>query len=46
MSRRDRPMDYGNTAVIFMVIAVVMFALGLAYLGTYLLEKDVDENAG
>jgi hypothetical protein len=39
-------MEYGNTAVIFMVIAVVMFALGLAYLGTYLLEKDVDENAG
>ena len=38
-------MEYGNTAVIFMVLAVVACVLGLTYVGTYFLNKDVDQNA-
>jgi hypothetical protein len=36
---------YGNTAVIFMVIAVVLGVLGLAFVGTYYLNKSVDPAA-
>ena len=39
-------MEYGNTAVVLMVIAVVAVVLGLAFGGTYRLNKDVDRNAG
>jgi hypothetical protein len=38
-------MVYGNTAVIFMVIAVVAVVLGLAFTGVYLLNRTVDRNA-
>jgi hypothetical protein len=38
-------MEYGNTAIIFMVIAVVACALGLAFFGVYCLNKFVDRNA-
>jgi Flp pilus assembly protein TadG len=38
-------MVYGNTAVIFMVIAVVLAVLGLAFAGTYYLNKSVDRGA-
>jgi hypothetical protein len=36
---------YGNTAIIFMVIAVVIGVLGLAFVGTYYLNKSVDRGA-
>ena len=39
-------MVYGNTAVVFMVIAVVLVVVGLAFVGTYYLNKAVDQNAG
>ena len=35
-------MVYGNTAVVFMVIAVVAVVVGLAFGGTYYLNKCVD----
>ena len=35
-------MVYGNTAIIFMVIAVVLGVLGLAFVGAYYLNKSVD----
>ena len=38
-------MVYGNTAVIFMVVGVVAFVVGLAFVGTYYLNKAVDERA-
>ena len=38
-------MIYGNTAVILMVIAVVLGVLGLAFVGTYYLNKSVDRSA-
>ena len=38
-------MVYGNTAVIFMVIGVVVSVLALAFVGTYFLNKAVDQNA-
>jgi hypothetical protein len=38
-------MVYGNTAIIFMVIAVVLGVLGLAFVGTYYLNKSVDQSA-
>ena len=38
-------MEYGNLAVVFMVIVVVLCVLGLAFLGTYYLNKAVDQNA-
>jgi hypothetical protein len=38
-------MEYGNTAIIFMVIAVVACALGLTFFGVYYLNKIVDQNA-
>jgi type IV secretory pathway VirB2 component (pilin) len=38
-------MEYGNTAVVLMVIAVVVVVLSLAFGGTYCLNKDVDRNA-
>jgi len=37
-------MQYGNTAIILMVIAVVLFVLSLAFVGMYCLNKAVDEN--
>jgi hypothetical protein len=37
-------MEYGNTAIILMVIAVVSCALGLAFVGMYYLNKAVDQN--
>ncbi|MEA2906856.1 MAG: hypothetical protein QOG83_1016 [Alphaproteobacteria bacterium] len=37
-------MVYGNTAVVFMVISVVLCVLGLAFFGTYYLNKAVDQN--
>src|SRR5215467_6968414 len=38
-------MEYGNGAIIFMVIAVVACVLGLAFFGAYYLNKIVDQNA-
>jgi hypothetical protein len=38
-------MIYGNTAVIFMVIAVALVVLGLTFIGTYYLNKSVDRSA-
>ena len=38
-------MDYGNTAIVFMVIAVVSCVLGLSFFGVYYLDKSVDQNA-
>jgi hypothetical protein len=38
-------MQYDNTAIIFMVIAVVACVLGLTFLGVYYLNKIVDQNA-
>jgi len=38
-------MEYGNLAVVFMVLAVVIIVLGLALLGTYCLNKAVDQNS-
>jgi hypothetical protein len=37
-------MQYDNTAIIFMVIAVVACVLGLTFLGVYYLNKIVDQN--
>ena len=37
-------MEYGNTAIIFTVIAVVACALGLTFFGVYYLNKFVDQN--
>ena len=33
-------MEYGNTAIVFMVIAVVSCVLGLSFFGVYYLEQD------
>ena len=38
-------MEYGNTGIIFMVIAVVACVLGLTFFGVYYLNKIVDPNA-
>ena len=38
-------MEYGNTAIILMVIAVVACVLGLTFFGVYCLNKFVDQNA-
>jgi hypothetical protein len=38
-------MEYDNTAIIFMVIAVVACVLGLRFFGVYCLNKIVDRNA-
>ena len=38
-------MDYGNTVIIFMVLAVVACVLGLTFFGVYYLNKVVDRNA-
>jgi len=38
-------MVYSNTAVVLMVIAVVAVVLGLAFVGMYCLNKDVDQSA-
>ena len=38
-------MEYGNTAIVFMVIAVVSCVLGLSFFGVYYLDKIVDQNA-
>jgi hypothetical protein len=38
-------MDYGNTAIIFMVLAVVACVLGLTFFAVYYLNKIVDRNA-
>ena len=38
-------MEYGNTAIIFVVVAVVSFVLGLTFLGVYYLNKIVDQNS-
>jgi len=37
-------MAYGNAAVVFMVVSVVLCVLGLAFAGTYYLNKAVDQN--
>jgi hypothetical protein len=36
-------MEYGNTAVVFTVISVVVCVLGLAFVGTYYLNKAVNQ---
>jgi len=36
--------EYANTAIVLMVIAVVAFGLGLAFAGLYCLNKAVDQN--
>jgi hypothetical protein len=38
-------MVYGNTAVVLMVIAVVAVVVGLAFVGMYYLNRDVDQSA-
>ena len=38
-------MVYGNIAVVFMVVAVVTCVLGLAFAGTYYLNRAVDRDA-
>ncbi len=38
-------MEYGNTAIILMVIAVVACVLGLTFFAVYYLNKIVDQNA-
>jgi len=38
-------MEYGNSTIIFMVIAVVACALGLTFFGVYHLNKVVDQSA-
>ena len=38
-------MDYGNTAIILMVIAVVACVLALTFFAVYRLNKIVDRNA-
>jgi len=38
-------MEYGNPAIISMVIAVVVCVLGLVFFGVYCLNKIVDRNA-
>jgi len=38
-------MEYGNTAIIFMVVAVVSCVLGLSFFGVYYLNKIADQNA-
>ena len=38
-------MQYDNTAIIFMVIAVVACVLALTVFGVYSLNKIVDQNA-
>jgi len=38
-------MDYGNTAIIFMALAVVACVLGLTFFAVYYLNKIVDRNA-
>ena len=37
-------MEYGNTAIIFMVVAVVSCVLALSFFGVYCLDKFVDQN--
>jgi hypothetical protein len=36
-------MEYSNTAVLLMVVAVVVVVLGLVFAGTYLLNRTVDK---
>jgi type IV secretory pathway VirB2 component (pilin) len=36
-------MVYGNTAVVFMVLAVVAVGLAITFAGTYFLNKAVDQ---
>jgi hypothetical protein len=38
-------MEYGNTAVVFMVVGVSAAVLALAFVGMYCLNKIVDRNA-
>jgi len=38
-------MEYDNTAIILMVIAVVACVLGLTFFAVYYLNKIVDQNA-
>jgi len=38
-------MEHGNTAIVFMVIAVVSCVLGLSFFGVFYLDKIVDQNA-
>jgi hypothetical protein len=38
-------MEYDNTAIILMVIAVVACVLGLTFFAVYYLNKTVDQNA-
>jgi hypothetical protein len=38
-------MVYGNAAVVFMVISVVVCVLALTFVGMYYLNKVVDRNA-
>jgi len=37
-------MEYGNTAIVFMVIAVVSCVLGLVFVGMYCLNKTADRS--
>jgi hypothetical protein len=38
-------MEYGNTAVVFMVVAVSAAVLALAFFGMYCLNRTVDRSA-
>jgi hypothetical protein len=37
-------MEYGNVAIVFVVVSVVLAVLGLAFAGLYWLNKAVDES--
>jgi hypothetical protein len=37
-------MEFGNTAVVFMVLAVVLLVLSIAFTGLYFLNRMVDRN--
>jgi len=39
-------MEYGNTAVVLMVISVVLCVLGLGFAGIYCLNRSVDRSTG
>jgi hypothetical protein len=38
-------MEYGNAAIVFMVVSVVLAVLALAFAGVYRLNKAIDEGA-
>ena len=45
MSGGNRPMEYGNAVIVFVVVSVVLAVLGFAFAGLYCLNKTVDDSA-